>query len=183
MRGGRATKHADRRGDPTRTDDAKADSLHDGRDETDAQRADRNWTELLQEFRVLQTGTQILAGFLLTLPFQQRFTVLDDFQRIVFVVAVLLATAATVLAIGPVSVHRLLFRQRAKIQLVTASHRILLTGLALDSLLFPAITLLVIDLTLGRVPGLICAAAVLVAAVALWTVVPATLHRRLDDER
>ena len=29
--------------------------------------------ELLQELRVLQTGVQILAGFLLTLPFQSRF--------------------------------------------------------------------------------------------------------------
>jgi len=34
---------------------------------------DRNWTELLQELRVAQTGTQILTGFLLTLPFSSGF--------------------------------------------------------------------------------------------------------------
>ncbi|WP_331271228.1 DUF6328 family protein [Arthrobacter sp. 35W] len=42
---------------------------------------DRNWGDLLQELRVMQTGTQIIAGFLLTLPFQQRFATLDDFQK------------------------------------------------------------------------------------------------------
>ncbi len=52
----------------------------DGRDETEAERLDRNWAEILQELRVVQTGTQILTGFLLTLVFQQRFTELDPYQ-------------------------------------------------------------------------------------------------------
>jgi len=39
------------------------------RDETEAQRLDRNWSSLLQELRVAQTGVQLLTGFLLTLPF------------------------------------------------------------------------------------------------------------------
>ncbi|TPX04580.1 sodium:proton antiporter, partial [Schumannella luteola] len=33
----------------------------DGRDETEAERLDRNWNEILQETRVVQTGTQILT--------------------------------------------------------------------------------------------------------------------------
>ena len=52
-----------------------------GRNETAEEKLDRNWMELLQELRVLQTGVQILAGFLLTLPFQARFETLTDFQR------------------------------------------------------------------------------------------------------
>ncbi|MDP9987157.1 hypothetical protein J2S98_002316 [Arthrobacter oryzae] len=51
-----------------------------GRNETREEQMDRNWAELLQELRVLQTGVQILAGFLLTLPFQQRFEKLDDWE-------------------------------------------------------------------------------------------------------
>ena len=38
------------------------------RDETPMQRLDRNWADLLQELRVVQTGVQLLTGFLLTLP-------------------------------------------------------------------------------------------------------------------
>ena len=48
--------------------------LVDDRHETPTERLDRNWGEILQELRVTQTGIQILTGFLLTVPFQQRFT-------------------------------------------------------------------------------------------------------------
>ena len=58
------------------------------RDETEAQRLDRNWSSLLQELRVAQTGVQLLTGFLLTLPFQQRFTQLDGVMRTVYLVTV-----------------------------------------------------------------------------------------------
>ena len=33
----------------------------------------RNWTELVQELRSTQTGVQVLTGFLLTVPFSDRF--------------------------------------------------------------------------------------------------------------
>jgi len=56
------------------------------RNETATERADRNWNELLQELRVTQTGIQILTGFLLTVPFQQRFAELAPSLRIVFLV-------------------------------------------------------------------------------------------------
>ncbi len=39
--------------------------------------AHRQWNELLQEMRVMQTGVQILAAFLVVLPFQARFNMLN----------------------------------------------------------------------------------------------------------
>ena len=53
------------------------------RSETATERLDRNWSSLLQELRVTQTGVQLLTGFLLTLPFQQRFDRLDALMRAV----------------------------------------------------------------------------------------------------
>ena len=44
-----------------------------GRDETEDERADRRWGELIQEVRVAQTGVQILFGFLLTVVFTPRY--------------------------------------------------------------------------------------------------------------
>jgi hypothetical protein len=38
------------------------------RNETEAERADRNLTELLQELRVASIGVQVLFGFLLAIP-------------------------------------------------------------------------------------------------------------------
>ena len=51
-----------------------------GRSETTTEKLDRNWASLLQELRVVQTGVQLLTGFLLTLPFQPRFDRGDQFR-------------------------------------------------------------------------------------------------------
>ena len=56
------------------------------RDETRGERLDRNFGEQLQEVRIAQAGVQILFAFLLTLPFQPRFTILTDLQRNIYVV-------------------------------------------------------------------------------------------------
>src|ERR1700758_3978433 len=90
-------------------DDQQWDRSH--RDETEQERLDRNWNNLLQELRVVQTGVQLLTGFLLTLPFQQRFTVLSHTMQMVYLVTVGCSVGATVLLITPVGIHRLLFRR------------------------------------------------------------------------
>jgi hypothetical protein len=105
----------------------------DGRDETLNERSDRNWSELLQEFRVLQTGTQILAGFLLTLPFQPRFTELNGLDHVLYLVLVVLAVTVTLLALAPVIMHRLVFGRLEKPQLVRLSSRILMVCLGAAS--------------------------------------------------
>lgn len=46
----------------------------DGRSESEEERADRQWQELIQEIRVAQTGVQILFGFLLTVVFTPSST-------------------------------------------------------------------------------------------------------------
>src|SRR4051812_35091858 len=101
----------------------------DGRNETRDQRLDRNWNELLQELRVTQTGVQILAGFLLTLPFQARFAGLPSFERWVYLATVLVTCFATILLIAPVAVHRALFRRHEKDRLVDAADRLARAGL------------------------------------------------------
>ena len=45
--------------------------------------------EVLQELRVAITGGQILFGFLLTVPFAQRWKDTDDFQRTLFLITLL----------------------------------------------------------------------------------------------
>ena len=42
------------------------------RNETAFEKLDRNWGDLLQELRVMQTGTQIVTAFLIILPFISR---------------------------------------------------------------------------------------------------------------
>ena len=44
--------------------------------ETEAERDDRNLAELLQELRVAGLGIQIIFGFLLSIPFTNKFSAL-----------------------------------------------------------------------------------------------------------
>src|SRR3978361_1930941 len=106
--------------------DPSDDSAWDERErnETPTQRLDRNWSDLLQELRVVQTGVQLLTGFLLTLPFQARFIALSAFEQNVYLATVGLAIAATGFLIAPVLIHRVLFRRHARKILVTAAHRL-----------------------------------------------------------
>src|SRR5271156_4941221 len=120
------------------------------RSETETQRLDRNWNSLLQELRVVQTGVQLLTGFLLTLPFQQRFDVLSPSMRDVYLTTVCLAVSATVLLITPVSIHRMLFRRHRLEVLVLAAHRCARAGLVLLGLALTGMTVIVFAAVAGR---------------------------------
>lgn len=151
------------------------------RDETKNERMDRNWNELLQELRVTQTGIQILTGFLLTLPFQQRFTDLDEFQRDVFLVTVSLAAGATGLIIAPVSFHRMMFRQREKPLLVKASDLLARAGLTLLALAVSCVALLIFDVVVGRLAGVLASSCLLAFFVVCWFVAPLAMLRTRSE--
>ena len=68
------------------------------RNESEAEREDRKYDDLLQELRVIQTSAQLTAGFLLTLPFQQRFSELSTGQERFYLTLVVLA--ALVIAVA-----------------------------------------------------------------------------------
>src|SRR5277367_906213 len=100
-----------------------------GRHESEAQRDDRNLTDLIQELRVAGLGVQVLFGFLLSLPFTTRFAQLGTGQRDLYVTSVILAAVATVLLIGPVAYHRLVFRRGMKERVVRFANVLAVLGL------------------------------------------------------
>lgn len=154
----------------------------DGRDESRLERMDRNWAELLQELRVLQTGVQLLAGFLLTLPFQMRFQTLDDYQTRLYLANVVLAALTTATILLPVSLHRRLFRQGLKATLVASADVIAKVSLAGVGLLSVGTTSLIFDVTLGRTAGVVSGVGLLAVLVLLLVVVPAWLQRQGREE-
>ena len=138
-----------------------------GRNETENERLDRNWNEILQELRVTQTGTQILSGFLLTIAFQPRFATLSDFQHTVYLALVLAATLTTALALAPVYMHRRLFRRRQKAVVVQYGHRLLSCALVGLVVVMTGTVLLIFDVAVGLDGGLTAAGGVLVAIILL----------------
>jgi hypothetical protein len=141
--------------------------LTDGRDESLNERMDRNWNEILQELRVTQTGTQIFTGFLLTIAFQSRFSELTTFQVRVYLILVTAAVLTTALGLAPVSLHRSMFREGAKMTIVQTAHvimRIMLVGVAI--MLIGAV-LLIFDLVVDRRAALIVAGVTLLVLIIL----------------
>ncbi|WP_320772948.1 DUF6328 family protein [Streptomyces sp. CRN 30] len=102
-----------------------------GRDESEEERADRMWTELIQEVRVAQMGVQILFGFLLTVVFQSKYEELSETDQTIYLVTVVLGALSTGALIGPVSLHRLVSGRRVKPQAVRWASRLTLLGLVL----------------------------------------------------
>ncbi|WP_284979363.1 DUF6328 family protein [Arthrobacter sp. fls2-241-R2A-200] len=153
-----------------------------GRDESTEERMDRNWMELIQELRVLQTGVQILGGFLLTLPFQTRFATLDEWQRTLYLFNVMTAALTTVLIVLPVSVHRRLFRRGLKAVLVSSADIITKWALAGVAILITGSASLVFDVTVGRAAGLVAGGCILLVVLVFVVGMPLWLQHRARDE-
>jgi hypothetical protein len=148
------------------------------RSETPTEQLDRNWGELLQELRVGQTGVQLLTGFLLSLPFQQRFTTLTDVQIGVYLAVVSLSLVATGLLLAPVSIHRLVFRQHERRELVHVANILAIAGLGALGLAITGVALLIFDVTVGPVAGYVTSSVVFVGLLSLWVLGPLRLRRR-----
>ncbi|MGI5451929.1 DUF6328 family protein [Streptomyces sp. CA-249302] len=149
-----------------------------GRDESQEERADRMWVELIQEVRVAQTGVQILFGFLLTVVFQQKYASLEQTDRTIYIVTVVLGAAATGALIGPVSLHRLVSGRKVKPQAVQWASRMTFVGLLLLLATMASSLLLILRVATdnGIVPWIV---APVVAWYALcWYVIPLWTRRR-----
>ena len=147
-------------------------------DETPEQTLDRNWNELLQELRVTQTGVQLLAGFLLTLPFQERFKDLSTGQEVDYLLVVVLSITATGLLIAPVSFHRAVFRQQEKEWLVLAAHWSARAGLVLMCFAMAGVVWLVFSVVVGLTAAWIASVAIGLFLVGLWFVVPSGARKQ-----
>ncbi len=153
------------------------------RDETPAERYDRNWNELLQELRVLQTGTQILTGFLLALAFQPAFDDLNDGQRTAYLGLIVLSAVSSIVALTPVAMHRVLFRQRAKPEVVRYGHVGLVTALLTVSLLVVGVVGFVFDVVVGEAAAWWVLAVLAVLIIALWVVLPVGVRMKNHANR
>jgi len=163
--------------DPAK-DPASVDLRADGRDETPQERSDRNLLELLNELRVALPGVQLLFGFLLIVPFTERFADVTEFQKDLYFVVLLLTTIATALLIAPTALHRLLFHMEMKAVIVHDSNRLAIAGLAALALAIIGAVMLVTDVLFGVVACAIASGGTAVMFGALWIALPLSRRAR-----
>jgi hypothetical protein len=157
--------------------DVESGEVSDGRQESTQQRDDRNLVELVQELRVAGLGVQVLFGFLLALPFSNRFSQLSGAQRDLYVTCLVLAAVAATLLIGPVAYHRLVFRQGMKERLVRFANNLAILGLAAVGGSVLCAVLLVTWYVAGARAGSLITALVGVMMLSLWFAVPLASKR------
>ena len=158
------------------------DELQRGRDETPDERADRNFSDILQELRVVLTGTQLISGFLLAVAFQSRFAELDADELVHYLVLVAVAALATLLGMTPVVVHRLHFAKRMKDRVVLLANRLLIATLVVVSTLVVGVTSFIFEVVVSQAAGLWAAGATAAVVVALWALAWGQRSRAVDRE-
>lgn len=148
-----------------------------GRQETELERYDRNLTELMGELRVALPGVQVLFGFLLVAPFNQRFATVTRFERDLYFATLLLTLLASTLLIAPTALHRIAFRRGQKAYVVDMANRLTIAGLVVLAIALTAATALVTHFLLGQTAAILTTCLVAIAFAALWFALP--LRRRL----
>ncbi len=152
------------------------------RDESEAERLDRNYGELLQEMRVLQAGMQILFAFLLSLPFASRFADVTTLQRDVYYFTLVSTAIATTCIVGPVPFHRVVFRRGMKDDLIKAATRYVVAGLVFLFFAMTGAVLLVLDFLFSRGLAFVTTGGLAALFIVLWVVIPFLSRANEEDD-
>ena len=143
-----------------------------GDGESAKQRTTRKWNEMLQELRVAQTGVQVLTGFLLTLPFSQRFGELSQSDEVAYLVTVSASILASGLLVAPVAFHRVLFGKSEKDWLIKAANITARVGLFMLGVTMSGVIWLVFDLVVNVTAAVVATGLTAGLLVTLWLVLP-----------
>jgi hypothetical protein len=147
-------------------------------EETPNQRLARNINELLGELRVAQAGVQILFGFLLSVVFTTPFREASGFEKVMHLVAVVLAALATALLAAPAAWHRILFREGRRDDILRVGNRTVLAGLVCLAAAVSDVVALIAKVVYGPVAMGIVGGMIAISFAVLWFVIPHLIRRR-----
>lgn len=129
----------------------------------------------------MQTGVQLLTGFLLTLPFQSSFESLDSAHQSLYLATVSACLTATVCLQAPVSLHRGLFHRHQRDITVRFAHHLAMAGIGLLGCAVVGVAALIFSVVVGTVTAVIASAVVAVLLIVTWLGLPIFLRGEKDD--
>lgn len=148
------------------------------RHETEHERVDRNFEELLAGLRVALPGVQVLFAFLLILPFQAGFPSLSAFGEVVYLVTLIATALASVCFIAAPVHHRILFRSDMKERIATNAHRLSLVGYCFLGIAIVGALVLVTHPLFDTAVVVVTATVIAVTLIATWFAWPLAHRRR-----
>lgn len=149
--------------------------------ETERERLNRNFAELLQEVRVSQTGIQLLFGFLLAIAFTPQVERLGHSDKWVYAATVLSAAIAMALNMAPVALHRSTFRRHMKEAVVMASHLLTIGALLFLYVAFMGGLYLALTMVFPQVKWPLTIVSSIVFAAA-WVVLPGFMRSKVSSK-
>ena len=155
---------------------------HDGEERDSGESADerqnRQLTELLNELRVALPGVQMLFGFLLAVPFSQRFSAISSNQRLLYYIAFISAAAASVCFIAPTSFHRIVWQRGKKAVLLRVSNALAIAGTVCLAAAITTVVLFITSYLYGSSQAALAGGLILAALVSLWYLLPLAVRIR-----
>jgi hypothetical protein len=151
------------------------DDLADGPpepDESEDERQNRQLTELLNELRVALPGVQMMFGFLLAVPFSQRFAEISSNQRGLYYSAFITAAGASICFIAPTAFHRIVWQRGMKRRLLGVSNVLAIIGTVFLAVAIAAVVLFITSFLYGSSPAALAGGLVVAALIGLWYVIP-----------
>jgi cation transport ATPase len=138
------------------------------RSEDEQERLNRQMLELLNELRVAMPGVQVLFGFLLTVPFQQGWRRVTEFQEAVYFVTLIAAAVATAFLIAPSAYHRVAFKKSEKPNIVRIGTVQMLAGLVALAIAMNGAVVLVTDVVFASGTTVVTFVALATLYTTLW---------------
>ncbi len=133
---------------------------------------EQSLNEMLQELRVLQQGSQILAGFLVLLPFSEGFGKIAPFEKWVYIVAFIAAIVSLICFSAPAAQHRVERPLRHRVKFKRLSTRIIIGGMIALSIALISTTQLVLNEVVGGQWSHIGTAIIAVLIGVIWWWMP-----------
>ncbi len=140
-----------------------------GRDEQED--AGKQLDQLLQELRVAIPGVQMLFGFLLMVPFNDRFQHLGMFQKTIFFFVFAATTLSSIVLIAPSAYHRI-HKGKDVDDVLSVSNKLALIGLALLGSAITGCVYLITGVVLGGAVARIATIVAAAATLGAWLLLP-----------
>src|SRR5260221_1652960 len=138
-----------------------------------------DFSDLLQELRVLLQGAQVLTAFLIVLPFTAGFARLQQGEKWVYLATFACSLASLILFSAPAAQHRLEWPLRDRAHFKQFATRMVITGLVPLSLSLVLVTQLVVAQTLGSGQAILAAAGTTALIGAVWWLFPLLWRRTI----
>lgn len=139
--------------------------------------------DLHQELRILLQGSQVLAGFLVVLPFSARFGEISSFEKWIYLAAFLSTLLSLVLFSAPAIHHRLQRPLVNRIQFKNLATRMMLLGGITLSVALTLVSQVAVSEIVGDAIGSVIATMVAGVITFLWWVYPRLAPNRAPAAR